>query len=143
MAQEIEYIEHEGRVKSVDPQKGTVTVSLTEEADCGECPAGKLCNNFAPDKNLVEIAVGNPSDYKEGEFVKVRASERLHRKAIMIATVVPTLALLVVMIGIYLLTGSQVAACVSGLGTMVVFFGGLYLLRHHLAHEFVFEIVKE
>ena len=138
--EEIEYIDHQGRITAVDPSKGTVTVSLLEEADCGECPAGKLCSNFTPDKNVVEVAVPDPSRFKKGDFVNVRGSERLHRKAIIIVTVIPSLALIAVMIGIYLLTGSQLAACLSGIGSMLVFFFGLYLMRNKLAHEFVFEI---
>lgn len=141
--EELEYIEHQGRVTAVDTDEGTVTVSLLEEADCGECPAGKLCTNFTPDKNIITVPVKNAADYKTGDFVKVRGTERLHRKAIMLATVIPSLALLIVMIGIYLLTGSQLAACLSALGAMIVFFVGLYLMRNRLAHEFVFEIVKE
>lgn len=143
MAEEIEYIDHEGRITAVNPDKRTVTVTLLEEADCGGCPAGKLCNNFTPDKNVVEIPVADTSKYGVGEFVSVRGSERLHRKAIMIVTVIPSLALIAVMIGIYLLTGSQLAACISAIGAMIIFFAGLYLARHRLAHEFVFEIVKE
>lgn len=138
--EEIEFIDHQGQIKAIDREKKTVTVSLIEEADCGECPASKLCSNFLPDKNIVTVPVADPEMYKEGEIVAVRGTERLHRKAIMLATVIPSLALIVVMIGIYLLTGSQLAACLSALGAMIVFFGALYLMRHKLAHEFVFEI---
>lgn len=143
MAEEIEYIEHRGRVTAVNPGKGTVTVSLIDEADCGGCPAGKLCSNFAPDKNVVEIAVPSTEKYRVGEFVEVRGSERLHRKAIMIVTVIPSLALIAVMIGVYLLTADQLAACLSGLGAMLVFFVGLYMIRRKLAREFVFEVIKD
>lgn len=141
--EEIEYVDHDGKIVSVNPGKGTVTVSLIEEADCGECPASKLCNNFAPDKNVVEVPVSDTADFRVGEIVGVRGSERLHRKAILLVTVIPSLALIAVMIGIYLLTGSQLAACLSAIGAMIVFFFGLYLIRHKLAHEFVFEIVRE
>lgn len=143
MAEEVEYIDHDGRVTAVNETKGTVTVSLIEEADCGGCPAGKLCSNFAPDKNVVEVSVAHPGLFRKGDFVTVRGSERLHRKAIMLVTVIPSLALIAVMIGVYLLTGSQLAACLSAIGAMLVFFFGLYLMRHRLAHEFVFEIVKQ
>lgn len=141
-SQEVEYIDHQGRIKAINPEKGTVTVSLLEEADCGECPAGKLCSNFLPDKNVVEVNVSDPGAYSVGEFVTVRGTERLHRKAVMLITVIPSLALIAVMIGIYLLTGSEVAACVSAIGAMIVFFLGLYLMRHKLAHEFTFELIK-
>ena len=143
MAEEVEYIEHEGRITAVSPGNGTVTVTFLEDADCGGCPAGKLCANFTPDKNIVEVAVADTSRFSVGDFVKVRGTERLHRKAIIIVTVIPSLALIAVMIGIYLLTGSQLAACLSGLGAMFLFFLGLYLMRRKLAREFVFEIVKE
>lgn len=143
MTERIEYIDHEGRVSAIDTEKGTVSVTLLEQADCGECPAHKLCNNFTPEKNLVEVAVSDPGAFKVGEFVKVRGTERLHRQAIMIATVIPSVALMVVMIGIYLLTDSQLAACLGGLGSMILFFLGLYLFRERLAHEFTFEIIRE
>ena len=143
MAEEIEYIDHTGRITAIDEEKNMLTVSLTEQADCGECPAGKLCNNFTPDKNTVEIPVADAGQYKVGDFVTVRGTERLHRKAIMLATVIPSLALIAVMIGIYLLTASQLAACLSGIGAMLLFFLGLYLMRHKLAHEFVFDVIKQ
>lgn len=141
MEDKIEYIDHNGRITAIDTERRTVRVTLLEEAECGECPAGKLCTNFTPDKNVVEVGVDNPSDYKVGEFVTVRGSERMHHKAIMIATVLPTIALIVIMVGIYLLTDSQLAACLSAIGAMIIFFGGLYLMRNRLAHEFVFEIL--
>lgn len=141
--EEIEYIEHEGRITAIDEQRSTVTVTLTENADCGECPATKLCTNFTPDKNVIEVPVRNVGAYKKGDFVTVRGTERLHRKAVMIVTVIPSLALMAVMIGIYLLTGSQLAACLSALGAMIIFFVGLYLIRDKLAHEFSFEILKQ
>lgn len=143
MTEEIEYIDHQGRITAIDQGKSSVTVTLLEDADCGECPAGKLCTNFTPDKNVIEVPVADVSEYKVGDFVSVRGTEKLHRKAIMLATVIPSVALIAVMIGVYLLTASQLAACLSGLGSMFLFFFGLYLMRNRLAHEFVFEIKKE
>lgn len=140
MSEEIEYIEHDGRVISVDVANKKLTVSITDEAECGACPAGKLCNNFSPDKNVVDIHVPNPEEYTKGDFVTIRGAERLHRKAIMLVTVIPSLALIAAMIGVYLLTWSQLAACLSGLGAMIFFFIILYLMRHKLAHEFNFEV---
>lgn len=140
--QTTDFVDHNGRITAIDTEKGTITVSLFDEADCGGCPAGKLCENFAPDKNVMKVNVANAADYKVGEFVTIRGTERLHRKAITLVTVIPTLALLVVMIGVYLLTGSQLAACLSALGAMIIFFAGLYLMRNKLAHEFRWEVVR-
>lgn len=127
----------------MDAANGTVTVSLVEQADCGECPASKLCSNFSPDRNILTLSREDATSFKVGEFVTVRGTERLHQKAILIATVIPTFAILVVMIGVYLLTSNQLAACLSGLGAMVVFFVGLYVMRGRLAHEFSFELIRQ
>lgn len=140
---EVEYIEHDGRIKSIDTAKGLITVSVIEQADCGECPASKLCNNFTPDNNLLTIPVADPGKFEVGDFVTLRGTERLHRKAILLATVIPSVALVAVMIGIYLLTGNQLAACLSALGAMIIFFAGLYIFRNKLAHEFSFEVFKQ
>ena len=137
-----DFVEHQGRVTSINTAKGTLTVTFIEDADCGGCPASKLCANFSPDKNTMEIPVDSISEYKVGDFVVVEAAERLHRKAIIIVTVIPSFALIAVMIGIYLLTHSQLAACLSGLGAMAAFFIGLFLIRKKLAREFVFNIRK-
>lgn len=142
MKEEIEYIEHNGRVSAINPQKGLVTVTFLDNADCGACPAHKLCHNFDGEKNKVDVPVSDTSEYKIGEFVSLRGTERLHRKAILMATVIPSLALIVVMIGVYLLTGNQLAACLSAIGAMIIFFFGLYLMRNKIAHEFSFEIIK-
>ena len=142
MSEEIEYIEHDGRISAIDNEKNIVTVTFIDHADCGACPAHKLCNNFDGEKNKVDIPVSDCSKYHVGDFVNLRGTERLHRKAIMLATVIPSLAILVVMIGVYLLTANQLAACLSGIGAMLLFFGGLYLMRNKIAHEFTFEIVR-
>lgn len=142
MAEEIEYIEHDGRISAIDKEKRIVTVTFLDNADCGACPAHKLCNNFDGQKNNVDVPVADTSKYTVGEFVYLRGTERLHRKAIMMATVIPCATVIVVMIGIYLLTANQLAACLSGFGAMIFFFIGLYLMRNRIAHEFSFEIVK-
>lgn len=142
MAQEIEYIDHGATVTAVDLQKNTVTVTLSEDEECGGCPAGKLCHNFAPDKNRMEIAVADASSFKVGEQVTVRGSEKLQMQAVVLINLIPTIAIIVVLIGIYLLTGSQLTAGICALGALVFFFIGIYMIRHKLAKEFVFKIIK-
>lgn len=142
MSEEIEYIDHDAEVIGVNVEKKTVKVKISEDENCGECPAGKLCHNFSPDNDVMEISVANPSDYKVGDTVIVRGSEKLQAKAVMLINVIPTLAIIVVLIGVYLLTGSQLTAGLCALGALAFFFIGIFLIRHKLAREFVFTIVK-
>ena len=58
----------------------------------------------------------------------------------MIATVIPSIALVAVMVIIYMLTADQTVAALGGIGSMIFFFVMLYLFRNRIAHEFSFTI---
>lgn len=141
----IEYIEHSGIVRRVDAGNGVLYVEINDKGDCGACPASKLCGGFSTDKtsiSVIEIETPDSGKYHEGESVTVRGSERLHRKAIMIATVIPSIVLVAVMVIVYVLSANQLAACLSGLSAMILFFVLLWISRDKIAHEFMFEVIS-
>ena len=114
--EDIDCIDHHGIVTAVDAAAGTVTVIINEEDECDCCPAAKLCT------------------------IKDKTADRI--TAILLATVIPCVVLVAVMVGVYLITFNQLAAALCGLGTMIAFFIILYLCRNHVAHEFNLEILK-
>lgn len=137
----IEYIEHDGMVVSINVPSRLVEVEIEENPGCKGCAAASLCSPDGKERQKIIVEVKNPSLYAVGEKVILRGSEMLHRKAIMIATVVPSIALIAAMVIIYIMTANQLAAALGGIGVMLFFFVGLWLMRHHIAHEFNFEIV--
>lgn len=138
----VDHIDERGVVTGIDRSRGELKVRIEPNMDCGSCPASKLCGAASGKGTEVTVAVGNVSGYRTGDRVVVRGTERMHRKAIMLATVLPCIALIAVMVAVYLLTGNQLTAALSGMGSMVVFFLALYLCRNRIAHEFVFELVE-
>ncbi len=138
--QEVDAIEHDGIV--VRSGSGVVEVRLTDDGNCGACPASGLCGVSGKSTQVVRINTSDYADYRPGERVSVDGSETLHRKAIRLATVYPTLAVLAVMVAVYLLTASQMAAALSGVAVVVIACVALYAARHRLAAEFVFTIRK-
>lgn len=136
----LEYIDHRGRVKSVDTAGRRVEVELQEQAECGSCPAAKLCVGDKGHRDTVWVETSGAAGYKPGDEVVVRGTEQLHRKAIMIATVIPSVALVAVMVIIYMLTADQTVAALGGIVSMIFFFVMLYLFRNRIAHEFSFTI---
>ncbi len=140
-----ETITHTGTVTAADAARGTLTVRLDEEGECGGCPAAKICSAPGSKSREVSVQAGRAlaSTLKPGARVTLAGTEMMHRRAIMLATVIPCLALIAVMTGVYLLTLSQTAAALSGLGAMVLFFGALYLCRNRIAHEFVFRVTSQ
>lgn len=137
-----DYIEHTGVISDVSLTDSIVVVSLSSSPECEGCAAYRLCGNANSQKNRFTVRIQNAKDYKVGEKVILRGSERLHKKAVMIATVVPTVTLVAVMFVVYAITRDQGIAALCGLGSMVFFFVSLWLSRNKLAHEFTFEIIK-
>lgn len=137
----IDYIDHQVMVRSVDAGRGIVTVELAEATTCSGCAAASICNPRGKKMETFEVAVAHPEAYHVGERVLMRGTAMMHRKAITIATVVPSVALIVVMVLIYVLTANQGVAAVGGLGSMVFFFVLLWLFRDRLAKEFTFQLI--
>ncbi len=139
---DIEYIEHEAVVVSTMPEKNIVKVRINDADECGSCPAAALCGTAnAKADNLVDIHTNHARDFRKNDIVTIRGTERMHRKAIMYATVFPCIALVAVMVAVYLVTFDQLAAALSGVGSMILFFIILWAARNKVAHEFSFEIV--
>ncbi len=137
----VDHIDHKGIITSVNTKENTVTVRVDDAGDCGSCPAATLCNVNGSSSNTIVVPVPDASIYKRKDIVTVRGTERMHRKAITLATVLPCIILIAVMVGVYLLTWNQLAAALSGLFSTVVVFVILYACRNKIAHEFPFEIV--
>lgn len=137
----IEYISHTAIVTGIDPQKGIVRVSISDAGECGGCPAAGICSATSS-KDAIEISTPQAATFIKGETVEIRGTEQMHRKAIMLATVLPCIILIVIMSLIFIFTGSQAAAALGGLLGMIFFFIILYLCRNHIAHEFQFRIFK-
>lgn len=138
-----ESVIHTGTVTAVDSRRREVTVRLSSEEGCDACPAARLCGASGSEGREVRVEVHDVASWPIGSAVRVAGTEAMHRRAIMLATVIPCIALIAVMTAVYLLTGSQSAAGLSGLGAMLVFFILLYLARNRIEHEFRFHILPE
>lgn len=122
---------------------GKVRVKIADASQCGTCAAASLCS-MGSKKQGTELDVSVPASLQVGvgDKVEIAGTEQLHKKAIRLATLYPTLAILAVMIGVYLLTGNQLAAAFSGIGTMILFFVTLWLFRNKIEHEFSFSVKR-
>ncbi len=137
-----DHIDHEATVKTVDPAHNTVTVTLTDKGTCEGCAAASICHPGTRRDGIAAYS-RDAERYSPGQRVIVRGTERMHRRAIMLATVLPCICLVAVMFIVYLLTFDQGVAALSGLGAMTLFFIILYLARNRIAHEFTFTIVGD
>lgn len=139
-ANDIERITHEGKVVSSDSVTKYVLVKIEEQTECSSCIAAKICKKTSDKHQLLQIETNDAGLYNPGDSVIVCGSERMHRKAILLATIIPCIILIATMLIIYLLTLSEGIAAIVGLSMMFLFFALLYLFRNKIAHEFVFNI---
>lgn len=137
-----EYIDHHAIVEDVDTANDSVTVRIDNSSECGECPAASLCAGGGDTSGKLIIKTHHAASFRKGEEVIVRGTEQMHYKAVMLATVIPCIALVAVMLAVYLISGDQLTAALAGLCATVFFFLMLYLMRNKIAHEFSFTIMK-
>lgn len=140
--QSVDYIEHKAKVTAFSEKEGTVTVAVEHGDECGGCPAARLCGIADAGKDLLTIKDPRPGRFQIGERVRIRGRESLHRRAIMVCTVIPCVLLIAVMTAVYVATMSQGRAALWGIGTMILFFLMLYMGRNKIAHEFTFTIER-
>lgn len=138
-----DYIDHKGIVTSIDKDKNIVKVRIDDLEECGDCPAVTTCEHNGKVSNEVSISTPLSYKYKIDDIVTVRGTERMHQKAILYATVFPCIVLVAVMVGLYLLTGNQLVAALSGVGVTILFFLLLWLCRNKIAHEFIFTLTGD
>ena len=138
-----DYIRHTGIVTAVNPAANSVTVKIDDAGDCGSCPASKICEATGQTENTITIVTPHASSYKKGEIVNVRGTEQMHRKAIMYATVLPSILLVAVMVAVYLMTFNQLAAALSGIAVTILCYVAIWACRNKIAHEFSFSIIKD
>lgn len=119
-------------------------VILAPETGCDGCAAVRLCHagQKEGEPRQLTASVGAGITVRPGDAVTLKGTEAIHRRAIMLATVIPCLTLIGVMALVRWLTSDSTLAALSGLGAMIFFFAGLFAFRHHLAKEFRFEIIE-
>lgn len=137
-----EKILHRGVIESIDMNGGRVSVRTDSASDCSSCAASKLCNHVSKDVTLITIDNVDASQFEVGDKVRVEVTEIMHRKAIMIAVVVPCLILMLSMVVVYMLTFSELISALSGLVLLLVFYALLYVCRNRIARDFMLKIEK-
>lgn len=137
----IDHIDHRAVVVSVNPNRNIVDVRIDGSGECGSCPAAALCRANGSPSNTISIYTKKASLYRKDDVVTVRGTEQMHRKAIMYATVFPSIAMVAVMVAVYVTTLDQLTSALAGIGVMVLFFILLWAARNKVAHEFSFVIV--
>ena len=119
-------IEHSGVVKRVDAER--VCVEITAHGACGSCKAREACGLGETGQKIVEIRAPAAATYRPGDRVTVAITRRKGEVLIGVVAVC------------YLLGAGDGAAVLAGLGSVVLYYGILWLLRRKIDNAIHFTI---
>ena len=131
-------IRHEGIIDSIE--EGCVHVRILQTSACAACKVKGYCNTAEAKEKLVDVYCDDVAAYRTGQEVTVATSGDVAARALLWAFGLP----FVVMVGVLTLvlwrTGDEGLAAVSGLLSLVPYYGLLFLLRHRMRRQLAFVI---
>lgn len=133
-----ESVSHKGKVIKMTPQ--LTTVSILQHGACSACHAAGLCGMADLAEKTVEVATDPYASYGVGDEVEVLLKASMGMKAVWLAYFIPLLIVVAVILGLVALGVGEVAAGVSGLGALAVYYFLLWLFRDRLKNEYIFTI---
>ena len=133
-----ESVSHKGKVIKMTPQ--LTTVSILQHGACSACHAAGLCGMADLAEKTVEVATDPYASYGVGDEVEVLLKASMGMKAVWLAYFIPLLIVIAVILGLVALGVGEVAAGVSGLGALALYYLLLWLFRDRLKNEYIFTI---
>lgn len=133
-----ESVSHKGRVVRMTPE--LTTVAILQHGACSACHAAGLCGMADMAEKTVEVPTDPYAGYGVGDEVEVLLKASMGMKAVWLAYFIPLLIVIAVILGLAGLGVGEVAAGLSGLGALAVYYFLLWLLRNRLKNEYIFTI---
>lgn len=131
-------VSHKGRVVRMTPQ--VTTVAIEQHSACAQCHAAGLCGLSDVVEKAVEVPTDPYASYGVGDEVEVLLKASMGMKAVWLAYFLPLVVLLAVILGLIGLGVGEVAAGLSGIAAVGVYYLLLWLFRDRLRNEYIFTI---
>ena len=131
-------VSHKGRVLSITPE--VTTVAIEQHSACSECHAAGLCTLSDVVEKAVEVPTRPFAAYNVGDEVEVVLKASMGFKAVWLAYFIPLIVLLAVILLLAWMGVGEVAAGLSGIGAVTVYYLLLWLFRGKLKNEYTFTI---
>lgn len=131
-------IRHEGIIDSIE--EGCVHVRILQTSACAACKVKGYCNAAEAKEKLVDVYCDDVAAYRTGQEVTVATSGDVAARALLWAFGLPFLVMVGVLALVLWRTGDEGLAAVSGLLSLVPYYGLLFLLRHRMRRQLAFVI---
>ena len=131
-------IQHSGIVESIED--GCVKVRIVQTSACAACKVAGYCNASESKEKTIDVCCNNAHDYHIGQTVTVSTSGIVAARALLWGFGAPFVVLVGVLVVVFLLTGSEGYAALSGLLALVPYYLLLWMFRGRMRHHLSFEI---
>ena len=131
-------IKHSGIIESIED--GHVRVRILQASACGQCAVSSHCHASEAKEKLVDVYGTNALGWKKGDMVNVVASTKTGVRAIILGFGIPFLLLLAVLFTTMGLTGSEPAAALASVLSLVPYYILLYIFRDKVKEKLTFWI---
>ena len=134
----MEEVSHKGRIIEITPQ--ITSVSIISASACSSCHAAGLCGMGEQTEKIIQVPTDPWAMRNVGDEVDVVLKASMGLKAVWLSYVVPLVLLLAVILTLLPLGVPEVAAGLSGIGAVALWYFVLWLFRGKLRNEYIFVI---
>ena len=131
-------ISHSGIIECIVGD--TVKVRIVQTSACASCKVAGHCNAAESKVKIVDVKCADSSSYQTGQSVVVSASKDVANKALLLGFGMPFLLLVCVLMLVLHLTANEGVAALSALGSLLPYYGLLWLLRDRIQSQISFHL---
>jgi sigma-E factor negative regulatory protein RseC len=132
-------ITHEGIITAIHNE--TIDVTILAQSACSACHSKNMCSLSEMKEKVIHVNKVS-GDWAMGENVKVVMTESLGIFATVLAYIIPILIIVGVLSALTLLSVPEYIVGITIIGSLTVYFFGLYFFRKKLGKKFSFKVSK-
>ena len=134
-------ISHAGVIESIEGD--SIKVRIVQTSACAACKVAGHCNAAESKVKIVDVVGADATRYQLGQEVVVWASKDVANKALVLGFGLPFLLMIAVLVIVLHVTDNEGAAALSALGSLLLYYGLLWLRRESIQRGISFRIEEK
>ena len=131
-------ISHAGVIESIEGD--SIKVRIVQTSACAACKVAGHCNAAESKVKIVDVVGADATRYQLGQEVVVWASKDVANKALVLGFGLPFLLMIAVLVIVLHVTDNEGVAALSALGSLLLYYGLLWLRRESIQRGISFRI---
>ena len=134
-------ISHAGVIESIEGD--SIKVRIVQTSACAACKVAGHCNAAESKVKIVDVVGADATRYQLGQEVVVWASKDVANKALVLGFGLPFLLMIAVLVIVLHVTDDEGVAALSALGSLLLYYGLLWLRRESIQRGISFRIEEK